>query len=103
MVHECMHKYGIQKMVPKNLFGGQQWRKRHREQTQGHRERRGEGETYGESNMETDITVCKTDSQWECAVGLRELKRALYQPRGVGWEKKREGSSRASGHMYTYG
>ena len=45
----------------------------------------GEGEMYGESHMETYITVCKTDSQWEFAVCLRELKCALYQPRGVGW------------------
>ena len=34
----------------------------------------GEGEMYGESNMETYITVCKIDSQWEFAVLLRELK-----------------------------
>ena len=29
---------------------------------------------YGESNMETYITICKIDSQWEFAVYLRELK-----------------------------
>jgi len=40
-------------MVTKNLFAGQQWRNRHREQTNGHRERGEEGEIYGESNMET--------------------------------------------------
>ena len=34
------------KMVPKNLFAGQQWKSRHREQTYGHRERGGEGEMY---------------------------------------------------------
>ena len=45
-------------MVLKNLFTGQQWRNRHRAQTYGHRERRGEGEMYGESNMETYITIC---------------------------------------------
>ena len=28
----------------------------------------------GKSNMETYITVCKTDSQQESAVGLREIK-----------------------------
>ena len=28
----------------------------------------GEGEMYGESNMETYITTCKIDSQWEFAV-----------------------------------
>ena len=31
-------------MVPKNLFAGQKWRNRHREQTYGHGERGGEGE-----------------------------------------------------------
>ena len=31
-------------------------------------ERGGEGEIYGESNMETYITICKIDSQWEFAV-----------------------------------
>ena len=29
---------------------------------------------YEESNMETYITICKIDSQWEFAVWLRELK-----------------------------
>ena len=28
----------------------------------------GEREIYGESNMETYITICKIDSQWEFAV-----------------------------------
>ena len=28
----------------------------------------GEGEMYGERNMETCITICKIDSQWEFAV-----------------------------------
>ena len=56
------------KMVPKNLFAGQQWRNRQREQTHGHGEKAGEDEMYGESNMETYITICKIDSQWEFAV-----------------------------------
>ena len=47
------------KMVLMNLFSRQQWRNRHREQTYGHRERGGEGEMNGESNMETYITMCK--------------------------------------------
>ena len=34
----------------------------------------GEGGTYGETNMETYIAICKRDSQWEFAVWLRELK-----------------------------
>ena len=32
---------------------------------------------YGESNMETYITICKIDSQWEFAVCLRKLKQGL--------------------------
>ena len=58
-------------MVLKNLFTEQQWRNRHREQTYGQRERGREGEFYGKSNMETYITICKIDSQWEFAVWLR--------------------------------
>ena len=34
----------------------------------------GEGGMYAESNMETYITICIIDSQWEFAVWLRELK-----------------------------
>ena len=33
-----------------------------REQTYEHGERGGEGQMYGESNMETYITICKIDS-----------------------------------------
>ena len=32
---------------------------------------------YGESNMETYITICKIDSQWEFTVCLRKLKQGL--------------------------
>ena len=32
---------------------------------------------YGKSNMETYITICKTDSQWEFAVWLRKLKQGF--------------------------
>ena len=65
------------KMVLKNLFTGQQWRNRHREQTYGRGERGGEGEMYGKGNMETNITICKIDSQLEFAVWLRKLKQGL--------------------------
>ena len=61
-------------MVLKNLFAGQQWRNRHREQIYGHREKEGEGKMYGKSNMETYIIICKLDSQQEFAVWLRKLK-----------------------------
>ena len=33
-------------------------------------ERGGEGDMYGESNMEAYVTICKIDKQWE----LRKLK-----------------------------
>ena len=64
-------------MIPKNLFAGQQWKKRHREQTYGHGKSGDEGEMYGKSNMETYITICKIDSQQEFAVWLRKLKQML--------------------------
>ena len=58
------------KMVLMNLFARQQWRNRFkrtdlRMQWGGEE---GEGEMYGESNMETYITICKIDSQREFAV-----------------------------------
>ena len=65
------------KMVLKNLFTGQQWRNRHREETYQHGERGGEGEMYEKSNMETYTTICKIDSQQEFAVWLRKLKQGL--------------------------
>ena len=86
------------KIVLMNLFARQQWRNRRREQTYGHRERGGEGEMYGESNMETYITICKTDSQWEFVVCLRELKQGLCtnlwggMGRKMGGRFKREGT-----------
>ena len=36
-----------------------------------------EPEMFGESNMETYITICKIDNQWEFAVWLRKLKQGL--------------------------
>ena len=37
----------------------------------------GEGEMYGESNMEIYITICKIDGQWEFSVWIRKLKQGL--------------------------
>ena len=42
-----------------------------------HEEGGREGEMYGKSNMETYITICKTDSQREFAVWLIKLKQGL--------------------------
>ena len=39
------------KIVLKNVFTGQQWRKKHRELTYGHGEMGGKGEMFGKSNM----------------------------------------------------
>ena len=77
-------------MVLKNLLTGQQWRNRQREETYGHRERGGEGETYGKSNMETYITICKVDSQRESAEWLRKLKQGLCVSL-EGWDGEGDG------------
>ena len=53
----------------------------------------GEGEMYGESNMETYITICKVDSQWEFSVTQGTQRGSLYQPRAVGWGGRWEGDS----------
>ena len=64
----------------------------------------GEGEVYGESNMETYMTTYKIDSQPEFAVRLRKLKTGvLYQSRGVGGGQRWEGGSKERGYMCIYG
>ena len=45
---------------------------------------------YGKSNMETYITICKTDSQWEFAVCLRKLKQGLCINL-EGWDEEEDG------------
>ena len=77
-------------MVLKNLFTGQQWRNKHREETYGLGERGGEGEMYGKSTPETYITICKTESQQEFAVWLRKLKQGLCVNL-EGWDGKGDG------------
>ena len=50
---------------------------------------------YGKSNMETYITKCKIDSQWEFAVCLRKLKQGfcinLEEGEGNGKEVQKGG------------
>ena len=66
------------KIVLMKFSAGQQWKNRHTEQIYTHKGGEEEtGEMYGESNMETYITICKIDSQREFAVWLRELKQGL--------------------------
>ena len=55
---------------------------------------------YGESAMETYVTICKIDSQWEFAVCLRKFKQGLSNNL-EGWDG--EGGSRRRENMYTYG
>ena len=45
---------------------------------------------YGESNMETYITICKIDSQQEFTVWLRKLKQCLCINL-EGWAGERDG------------
>ena len=49
-------------MVLKNLFIGQQWRNRHREQTYGHGEREGEGEMDGRGTWKLTLPYALSDS-----------------------------------------
>ena len=52
---------------------------------------------YGESNMETYITICKIDSQWEFSVWFRKLKQGLcinlerWDGKGDGRESQKGG------------
>ena len=49
-----------------------------------------EGEMYGKSNMETHITICKTDSQRKFAVCLRKLKQ-WFCVSLEGWDEEGDG------------
>ena len=57
----------------------------------------GEGELYGESNRETYMAICKTESQREFAIWFRKLKQGLcinlegWDGREMGGRIKREG------------
>ena len=46
---------------------------------------------YVESNMETYITICKIDHQWEFAVWLRKLKQGLCINL-EGWDREGDGT-----------
>ena len=66
-------------------------------------ERGGESEMYGDSNMETYITICKIDRQREFAVCLRKLKQGLCINL-EGWDREEDGREvQMEGYMHTYG
>ena len=54
------------------------------------------GEMDGKSNMETYITMCKTDSQLEFAVWLRKLKQGLCINL-EGWDGEGDGRGGSKG------
>ena len=56
---------------------------------------------YGESNMETYITICKIDSQQEFAVWLRKLKQVLCVNL-EGWDGEGDGREVQKGWIYVY-
>ena len=56
----------------------------------------GEGEMHGKSNLETYITICKINSQWEFAVWLRKLKQGLCINL-KGWNGERDGREALKG------
>ena len=57
---------------------------------------------YGKNNMETYITICKIDSQWEFSVWLRKLKQGLCINL-EGWNGERDGKEfQKGGDIYIY-
>ena len=55
----------------------------------------------GKSNMETYITICKIDSQWEFVVWLRKLKQGLCINL-EGWDGEGDGRKFKRGGIYVY-
>ena len=51
---------------------------------------------YGKSNMESNITIRKIDSQWEFAVWLRKLKQGLRKNL-EGWDGEGDGREAQKG------
>lgn len=59
---------------------------------------------YGESNMETYNTMCKTDNQWKLVIGLRGTQTGLYDNL-EGWDLEEVGGEvrEGRGHGCTCG
>ena len=56
---------------------------------------------YGKSNMETYITICKIDTEWEFAVWLRKLKQGLCINL-EGWDGEGNGKEFQREEIYVY-
>ena len=78
------------KMVLMNLFAGQQWKRRCREQTCWLRQGRRGRDEWREQPGNVLTTACEIDSQGEFAVWVRELKQVLYD-KLEGWAGLRSG------------
>ena len=87
-----------------NFFAGHQWRNSHREETYGHGERGGDGEMYGESNMETYPAICTMDKPTGiCCMAQENSNRGSVSTQRGGWGGRWERGSKGRGYMYTYG
>ena len=81
-------------MVLKNLFTGQQWRNRHREQTYGHGERGGQGVCMERVTRKLTLPYVKQPTG---ICYLRKLKQGLcinlegWYGEGDGWEFRKRG------------
>jgi len=63
-----------------------------------------EGGMNGESSMEIyTLPYVKSIANGNLLYDSGTPTRALWQPRGVGWDGRWEGCSRGRGHVYTYG
>ena len=54
---------------------------------------------YGESNMETYITICKMIANRNLHMAQETQTGALCQPRGVRWGGRQEGGSKGRGYL----
>ena len=89
------------KMVLKNLFTGQQWRKRHREQTYGHEERGEEDEMHAKGNMETYIPYVKQIANGNLLYGSGNSKRGSVSTEKDGMGREMGGRFKGKG-IYVY-
>ena len=77
-----------------DLFAGQLWRRRHREETGGHNRGRREWDELRTQRANIHVTICKRDSKWEFAGWPRELDPVLpdNQEWGMGGGFRRQGT-----------
>ena len=91
-VHKVTKRKTVEsrKIVLMNLFAGQQWRCRHREQTCGNSGGRRGWDKWTEWYGNICITVCKIDSKGNLHATQGAQPSALRHPREVGWGGSQE-------------